>query len=168
MSESKSPGWVRVAEIGLGVLAVILSITLLVYPRSSVVAIVYLAGIVLLIVGIEKVITGLFVSSKSRMASVGLGILVIILSLIVMAFPTSTSIFLIYLLGVALLIYGIVRIVHGIGDREKSWLVQMVIYRSWRPNAYYLWNYNGGTTRRVSFRRIFNWNCSLNRRNRNS
>ena len=47
-------------------------------------------------------------------------------------------------------------------------MVQMVIYRSWRPNAYYLWNYNGGTTRRVSFRRIFNWNCSLNRRNRNS
>ena len=30
-------------------------------------------------------------------------------------------------------------------------MVQMVIYRSWRPNAYYLWNYNGGTTRRVRF-----------------
>ena len=45
-------------------LAVILSITLLVYPRSSVVAIVYLAGIVLLIVGIEKVITGLFVRQQ--------------------------------------------------------------------------------------------------------
>jgi uncharacterized membrane protein HdeD (DUF308 family) len=120
MSESRSPGWVRAAQIGLGVLAVILSITLLVYPRSSVVSIVYLAAVVLLIVGIEKVITGLFASSKSRMASVGLGILVIILSLIVMAFPLSTSIFLIYLLGVALLIYGISRIVHGIGDKERS------------------------------------------------
>jgi|SRR5215467_7632360 uncharacterized membrane protein HdeD (DUF308 family) len=120
MSESRSPGWVRAAQIGLGVLAIILSITLLVYPRSSVVAIVYLAGVVLLIVGIEKVITGLFVSSKSRMASVGLGILVIILALIVMAFPLSTSVFLIVLLGVALLVYGIARIVHGIGDKEKG------------------------------------------------
>jgi uncharacterized membrane protein HdeD (DUF308 family) len=120
MSESKAPGWVRAAQIGLGVLAVILSITILVYPKSSVVGIVYLAGIVLLIVGIEKVITGLFVSSKSRMASVGLGILVIILSLIVIAFPGSTSVFLVFLLGVALLIYGIARVVHGIGDRERS------------------------------------------------
>jgi len=120
MSESRSPGWVRAAQIGLGVLAIILSITLLVYPKSSVVAIVYLAGIVLLIVGIEKVITGIFVSSKSRMASVGLGILVIILALIVMAFPLSTSVFLIYLIGVALLVYGIARIVHGIGDKERS------------------------------------------------
>jgi len=120
MSESRSPGWVRAAQIGLGVLAVILSIALLVYPARGAVAGVYLAAVVLLIVGIEKVITGLFVSSKSRMASVGLGILVIILSLIVMAFPLSTSVFLIYLLGVALLIYGISRIVHGIGDRERS------------------------------------------------
>jgi uncharacterized membrane protein HdeD (DUF308 family) len=54
------------------------------------------------------------------MASVGLGILVIILSLIVMAFPLSTSVFLIILLGVALLVYGIARIVHGIGDKEKG------------------------------------------------
>ena len=120
MSESRSPGWVRAAQIGLGVLAVILSITLLVYPARGAVAGVYLAAVVLLIVGIEKVITGLFVSSKSRMASVGLGILVIILSLIVMAFPLSTSVFLIYLLGVALLIYGISRLVHGIGDKERS------------------------------------------------
>ena len=120
MSESRSPGWVHAAQIGLGVLAVILSITLLVYPARGAVAGVYLAAVVLLIVGIEKVITGLFVSSKSRMASVGLGILVIILSLIVMAFPLSTSVFLIYLLGVALLIYGISRLVHGIGDKERS------------------------------------------------
>ncbi len=120
MSESKSPGWMRFAQIGLGIIAVILSITILVYPRGSVVTIVYLAGVVLLIVGIEKVITGFFVRSGSRMASIGLGILVIILSLIVMAFPHGTAVFLVVMLGVALLVYGIARIIHGIGDRETS------------------------------------------------
>ena len=120
MSESKSPGWMRAAQIGLGIIAVILSITILVYPRGSVVTIVYLAGVVLLIVGIEKVITGFFVRSGSRMGSIGLGILVIILALIVMAFPTGTTVFLVVMLGVALLVYGIARIIHGIGDRETS------------------------------------------------
>lgn len=120
MSESKSPGWMRFAQIGLGIIAVILSITILVYPRGSVVTIVYLAGVVLLIVGIEKVITGFFVRSGSRMGSIGLGILVIILSLIVMAFPHGTTVFLVVMLGVALLVYGIARIIHGIGDRETS------------------------------------------------
>ena len=120
MSESKSPGWMRFAQIGLGIMTVILSITILVYPRGSVVTIVYLAGVVLLIVGIEKVITGFFVRSGSRMGSIGLGILVIILSLIVMAFPHGTTVFLVVMLGVALLVYGIARIIHGIGDRETS------------------------------------------------
>lgn len=120
MSQSKSPGWVRAAQIGLGILAIILSITILVFPRTSVVSIVYLAGIVLLIVGIEKVITGLFVGGQSRWASVGLGILVIILALIVMAFPLGTTVFLVVLLGVALLIYGIARIVHGVGDKQTG------------------------------------------------
>ena len=122
MSYSKAPGWTRAAQIGLGALAIILSILILVFPGTAIVSIIWIIGILLLIVGIESVISGLSIKSRSRMASIGLGILVIILALIVIAFPVGTTVFLIILMGVALLIDGISRLVHGFGDKEsRGW-----------------------------------------------
>lgn len=122
MSQAKAPGWSRAAQIGLGALAIILSILILVFPGTVIVSIILIIGILLLIVGIESVISGLFVKSRSRMASIGLGIIVIILALIVMAFPVGTTVFLIILMGIALLIDGISRLVHGFGDKEsRGW-----------------------------------------------
>ena len=122
MSYSKAPGWSRAAQIGLGAIAIILSILILVFPGTAIVSIVLIIGILLLIVGIESVISGLFIKSRSRMASIGLGIIVIILALIVIAFPVGTTVFLIILMGVALLIDGISRLVHGFGDKEsRGW-----------------------------------------------
>jgi uncharacterized membrane protein HdeD (DUF308 family) len=122
MSTSKAPGWSRAAQIGLGALAIILSILILVFPGTAIVSIVWIIGILLLIVGIESVISGLFIKSRSRMASIGLGIIVIILALIVIAFPVGTTVFLIILMGIALLIDGISRLVHGFGDKEsRGW-----------------------------------------------
>jgi uncharacterized membrane protein HdeD (DUF308 family) len=122
MSSAKAPGWSRAAQIGLGALAIILSILILVFPGTAIVSIVLIIGILLLIVGIESVISGLFIKSRSRMASIGLGIIVIILALIVMAFPVGTTVFLIILMGIALLIDGISRLVHGFGDKEsRGW-----------------------------------------------
>jgi uncharacterized membrane protein HdeD (DUF308 family) len=42
------------------------------------------------------------------------------MSIIVIAFPVGTTVFLIFLLGVALFFDGIARIVHGIGDKSNS------------------------------------------------
>jgi uncharacterized membrane protein HdeD (DUF308 family) len=121
MSYSRTPGWSRAAQIGLGTIAIILSILILVFPGTAIVSIVVIIGILLFIVGIESVISGLFIKSR-WMASVGLGIIVIILALIVIAFPVGTTVFLIILMGVALLIDGISRLVHGFGDKEsRGW-----------------------------------------------
>ena len=122
LSEPKSPGWLRAAQIGLGVIAVIISIFILASPALSVVSIVISVAIILLIVGIEKVLSGIFIPSKSRWGSVGLGIIVIILSIIVLSFPVGTTAFLIILLAIALLIDGIARVIHGIADKtSRSW-----------------------------------------------
>jgi uncharacterized membrane protein HdeD (DUF308 family) len=122
MSDLKAPRWSRAAQIGLGAIAIILSILILAFPGIAIVSIVLIIGILLLIVGIESVISGLIVKSKSRLASIGLGIIVIILALIVMAFPIGTTVFLILLMGIALLIDGISRLVHGFGDKEsRGW-----------------------------------------------
>ena len=44
MSNSNSPGWVRVAQIGLGVLVIILSISILVQPTIATVSLVVIAS----------------------------------------------------------------------------------------------------------------------------
>jgi uncharacterized membrane protein HdeD (DUF308 family) len=122
VSETKSPGWMRAVQIGLGIIALVLSAYVLAFPVITFVTIVYVLGIVLLIVGIERVISGIFEHSPggSRWSSVGLGILVIIIALIVMAFPAGTGVFLLILLALALLFDGIARVIHGIGNKTRG------------------------------------------------
>ena len=119
----KSPTWKRAVQIGLGVLAIVLAIYAIVYPGITLVTLVMILAIVFLIVGIERVISGIIGASKSRWASVGLGILVIILASIALAYPVSTTVVLFFFLGLALLFDGIARIIHGFADKtQRGWV----------------------------------------------
>ena len=119
---SKSPGWVRAAQIGLGAIIIILSISILSQPAIATVSLVVIAAIILLIVGIERVIYGVFIRHRSRLPTIGFGILVIILAAIAIAFPVLATIFLVFLIAFALLFDGISRIAHGVGDKEsRGW-----------------------------------------------
>jgi uncharacterized membrane protein HdeD (DUF308 family) len=123
MSSQKSPGWRRAAQIGLGALAIILAIIAMVFPGATVVSIVIILAIALLIVGIEKVISGIFFEHKSRFAAIGLGILVIILAIIALAFPVGATTVLIFILAFALMFDGFARIIQGFGDKqERGWI----------------------------------------------
>jgi uncharacterized membrane protein HdeD (DUF308 family) len=119
MADSNSPGWKRGALIGLGALAIVLSILVLIHPRMTVVSIVYLAGIVLMIVGIEKIISGIFSRNKSRWGTVGLGILALIFGSIAVGYPVHAAVFVIIMLGIGLLFAGISHVVNGIGNKES-------------------------------------------------
>ncbi|MGB8934339.1 MAG: hypothetical protein WCC17_04440 [Candidatus Nitrosopolaris sp.] len=66
----------------------------------TVVSIIYLLGIILIIVGIEKIISGIFVANKSRWGTVGLGVLALIFGSIVVGAPVSTAVFVIIMLGI--------------------------------------------------------------------
>jgi uncharacterized membrane protein HdeD (DUF308 family) len=120
VSETKSPGWMRAAQIGLGVIALVLSVYILAYPVLTFVTIVLLLGVVLFVVGIERIIQGIVASGKSRWGTIGLGILVLIISIIVMAFPGAFGVFLIILLAIGLLFDGIARVYHGATDRTRG------------------------------------------------
>jgi uncharacterized membrane protein HdeD (DUF308 family) len=123
MSSQKSPGWRRAAQIGLGAIAIILAIIAIVFPGATVVSIVIILAIALLIVGIEKVISGIFFQHKSRFAAIGLGILVIILAIIALAFPVGATTVLIFILAFALMFDGFARIIQGFGDKqERGWI----------------------------------------------
>jgi uncharacterized membrane protein HdeD (DUF308 family) len=118
MADSNSFGWNRAALIGLGALAIVLSILVLIHPGMTVVSIVYLAGIVLIIVGIEKIISGIFLANKSRWGTVGLGILALIFGSIAVGYPVHTAVFVIIMLGIGLLFAGISHVVNGLGNKE--------------------------------------------------
>jgi uncharacterized membrane protein HdeD (DUF308 family) len=120
VSETKSPGWLRAAQIGLGVIALIISIYILVYPVMTFVTLVLLLGVILFVVGIERIIQGIAAPGKSRWGTIGLGILVLIISIIVMAVPTAVGVFLVILLAIGLLFDGIARVYHGATDRTSS------------------------------------------------
>ena len=123
MSSQKSPGWRRAAQIGLGAIAIILAIIAIAFPGATVVSIVIILAIILLIVGIEKVISGIFFEHKSRFAAIGLGILVIILAIIALAFPVGATTVLIFILAFALMFDGFARIIQGFGDKqERGWI----------------------------------------------
>jgi uncharacterized membrane protein HdeD (DUF308 family) len=119
MADSNSSWWKRGALIGLGALAIVLSILVLIHPGMTVVSIVYLAGIVLIIVGIEKIISGIFVKNKSRWGTVGLGVLALIFGSIAVGYPVHTAVFVIIILGIGLLFAGISHVVNGIGNKES-------------------------------------------------
>jgi uncharacterized membrane protein HdeD (DUF308 family) len=120
VSETKSPGWLRAAQIGLGIIALIISIYILVYPLMTFVTLVLLLGVILFVVGIERIIQGIVAPGKSRWGTIGLGILVLIISIIVMAVPGIVGAFLIILLAIGLLFDGIARVYHGATDKTTS------------------------------------------------
>jgi uncharacterized membrane protein HdeD (DUF308 family) len=124
LQKVKTRAWLKVLQIGIGVISIILSGYVLVYPGIALLTAVLILSIVLLIVGIERIAIGIFSSyhrnSSSRFSNIGLGALAIAFSILVMAFPLFSILFLIYLGGFALLFNGIAGIIQGIGGHLWS------------------------------------------------
>jgi uncharacterized membrane protein HdeD (DUF308 family) len=123
LQTDKFPGWIRGLQIGLGALAIILSGLAIAFPGLTFLTLVILVSIVLFVVGIEKIITGIFIAHKSRFATIGLGILTIILAGLALSFPIAAAIVVIYFLGFALMFDGFARIIDGVTNKtNKGWI----------------------------------------------
>ena len=118
----KTPSWVRFAQIGLGVLVIILSIYALAFPKTAFISVVYILSIVLFFVGIEQILVGIFIRSRSRWSSIGLGILILIFAGIAIAYPTGTAYLVIIFLGIALLFTGFARLAEGFSHKVSGGL----------------------------------------------
>lgn len=117
----KAPGWLRAVVIGLGIIVVILSIYALAYPGAAFVSLVLILGIILFIVGIEKIISGIFLPIKGRWATIGLGILVLIFAGFVIAYPGFATWIITIFIGIALLFSGAASIAQAFSGRESGW-----------------------------------------------
>ena len=121
-SAGKQPSWIRGAQIGLGALIIILSIMIIFNPVLTTVTLVFLLGIALLFLGIERVIIGIFLSKSSRLATVGLGIICIAFAILFMTFPKGSTTTLVIIAAIALLFGGIAKIAEGLRKKElKTW-----------------------------------------------
>jgi uncharacterized membrane protein HdeD (DUF308 family) len=116
----KRPHWVRALQIGLGAIIIALSIWALLTPADAFVLIVRLLAIILFFVGIERVISGIFLPGKQRFYSIGLGILILILAGIAITYPTEAAAIIIIFIGIALLIIGASRIIEGMSRRHRG------------------------------------------------
>ena len=116
----KRPPWVRALQIGLGAIIIALSIYALATPAAAFVSIVWLLAIILFFVGIERVISGIFLPGKHRLYSIGLGILILILAGIAIAYPTEAATLIIIFIAIALLIIGASRIIEGLSRRHRG------------------------------------------------
>jgi uncharacterized membrane protein HdeD (DUF308 family) len=122
LSIEKSPSWVRLAQIGLGLIILFLSIVVLINPILGSVSVIFFLALLLLFAGIEMVVSGVLLPGKSRFFSMGLGIVVIIVALVAMAYPVGATIIVVLLLGIALLVDGISRVIRGVKDKYgKGW-----------------------------------------------
>ena len=119
---AKSPAWVRALQIGIGAVAIGLSLSAIIFPVLAVAGAFTVAAIILLLFGIEQVVAGIFLYKHSRFTHIGLGILVMILSGLVMAYPLASATLVVFLASIALLFSGVASIIAGLtrGGGEKN------------------------------------------------
>src|ERR671917_599383 len=161
---AKSPTWVRALQIGIGAVAIGLSLSAIIFPVLTVVATFTAAAIILLLFGIEQVVGGVFLYRRSRFAHIGLGILVIILSRIVMAYPLASAAFVVLLAAIALLFSGISSIIAGLrggkSEEKDSWNSSPSVWHKTRCHRN-LWKRRGCDTHII----FIKYYCSLKNNN---
>lgn len=127
MSSQTIPGWLRGVQIGLGIVTVILSIYALAFPAVTFLAVIVLLAVILFIVGIEMIVSGIFLPVKGRWTTVGLGILVLIFAGLAISFPAATAIIVTIFVGIGLIFNGAARIVEGISGMHNAWAKYFLI-----------------------------------------
>jgi uncharacterized membrane protein HdeD (DUF308 family) len=115
----RSPSWIRILQLGIGAIAIGLSISAMIYPFTAAVATFVAAAIVLFLFGVEHLVTGLFLYMESRFTHIGLGALIMILSGLGLVYPLHSATLVIWLAGFALLFGGIGSILSGVLRRRR-------------------------------------------------
>ena len=120
----ESPRGTRILQIVLGGIAIALSLGVILNPGFGIATLILLLSATLLVVGIERVVTGFTKSHRSsklsKFGNIGLGALVALLGIAVLAFPIFATEVLVTLLALGLLFIGIARIIHGLTDKNIS------------------------------------------------
>ncbi len=110
------------AVFGLGILGIILGIVSIAQPSWFVIAAGVLFGLYLIIFGIAEGVVGLSILDDDMIRSVVIvmGIVAIMLGILILINPALTVTILAWLIGLFLLIFGLIRVAHGITLRSAE------------------------------------------------
>lgn len=115
------PSWLRAAQVIVGIVCILLSTTIFLSPGLGSYTLLFLIEITLIIIGSERVATGITsrgTKRSSRAISIGLGLGIIGFAVLGFLTPKLTTQWLIILLGLGLLANGILRIIDGLRNIE--------------------------------------------------
>jgi uncharacterized membrane protein HdeD (DUF308 family) len=116
-------GWPRWGILTLGGLGLVLGVVSIVVPSVLVFSTGVILGIFLMIYGIGELAIGvgiLFVETMVRMVFIMLGIFSIIVGFFLVISPTIGLDLLVRFVGLYLLILGLMRIAHGLNERDAD------------------------------------------------
>jgi uncharacterized membrane protein HdeD (DUF308 family) len=120
----KLPRGIRILQVVLGCVAIALSLAVILNPGFGITTLTFLLSVTLLVVGIERIVTGFTPSNRSSKLSqygnIGLGVVVTLLGMAVLAFPLFATEVLVTILALGLLFIGIARIIHGLTEKNIS------------------------------------------------
>jgi uncharacterized membrane protein HdeD (DUF308 family) len=115
------PSWLRAAQVIVGIVCILLSIAIFLSSGLGSYTLLFLIEITLIIIGSERVATGITsrgIKRSSRAINIGLGLGIIGFALLGFLTPQLTTQWLIILLGLGLLANGILRIIDGLRNIE--------------------------------------------------
>jgi len=137
----KPPSWFRSLQIGIGIIALVLSFLMisLGYPTLSLNIINIFVSITLLTIGIERVVFGLMlpaiarqsmgITKIGRFTSIGMGTIATIFAIIALSSPqfASTKNFTLLSLSISVIFNGFGKIVQGVLDRRDTLPVKVFL-----------------------------------------
>lgn len=115
------PRWLRAAQVIVGIVCILLSTIILLSPKLGNFTLLFLIEITLIIIGLERVATGITAHSTKRLSraiNIGLGLGITGFAVLGFLTPKLTTQWLIVLLGLGLLANGVLRIIDGLRKSE--------------------------------------------------
>ncbi|NMB78447.1 MAG: hypothetical protein GYA23_05065 [Methanomicrobiales archaeon] len=119
----EADGWPRWVVLGLGLLGILLGLISIIAPSLLMVSVGILTGLFLLLYGVGELAIGIgviFAETMVRMIFIMLGIFSCVLGIFFMLNPALGLEIFILLFGMYLLVLGLMRIAHGINEREAE------------------------------------------------
>ncbi len=120
VAEVEIPGWMRTLAIIVGVVSIVASIIVIIYPASAIATLITLLAFGLLLIGIGRLtigISGIEIPGWMRTLAIIVGVASIVASIIVIIYPAIAIAILVMLLAFGLLLIGIERLANGISGR---------------------------------------------------
>ena len=112
----------RIVQIIFGIIAVICSGIVLIFPDIGIYAVIFVIALAFMFMGVERLIIGLFLPLKKQIKNlnVGFGIASIVISVICLLFPNIAIEILVVLVSFVLMFVGITRILNAVKNNEMK------------------------------------------------